>query len=105
MTYKMREIEKVELWNKPWFGNKLSETVEMSYEGKGEWSISDYEWYVTDGSNKDTRYYFICTYVDSFKERWAYTATTAGAPEQQPRKLSEFLQHLPLRPLEAGRMG
>lgn len=72
MTYKMREIEKVELWNKPWFGNKLSETVEMSYEGKGEWSISDYEWYVTDGSNKDTRYYFICTYVDGFKERWAY---------------------------------
>lgn len=80
MTYKMREIEKVELWNKPWFGNKLSETVEMSYEGKGEWSISDYEWYVTDGSNKDTRYYFICTYVDGFKECWAYYSDDCRGP-------------------------
>ena len=81
MTYKMREIEKVELWNKPWFGNKLSETVEMSYEGKGKWSISDYEWYVTDGSNKDTRYYFICTYVDGFKERWAYYSDDCREPQ------------------------
>ena len=44
----------------------------MTYQGQGEWSISDYAWVVShEDGRKDTRYYFICTYVDGFKERWA----------------------------------
>lgn len=82
MTYKMREIEKVELWNKPWFGHDVPDTAEMTYQGQGEWSISDYAWVVShEDGRKDTRYYFICTYVDGFKERWGYYSDDCRGPQ------------------------
>lgn len=92
MTYKMREIEKVELWNKPWFGHDVPDTAEMTYQGQGEWSISDYAWVVShEDGRKDTRYYFICTYVDGFKERWAYYSDDCrGDQNSNPGKYPNF---------------
>lgn len=53
----------------------------MTYQGQGEWSISDYAWVVShEDGRKDTRYYFICTYVDGFKERWGYYSDDCRGP-------------------------
>ena len=59
MTYKFKEISKVELFiSSP--GNK----AELTYEGNGVWGIMDYAWNVKEGGNTDSRHKFICTYAD-----------------------------------------
>lgn len=71
MRWTRTEIEKVEIWNRPWFDNTYLE--DMEYKGNGVWAIENYEWECgTVSGNHDTRYYFLCTYVNGSVERWGY---------------------------------
>ena len=69
-SYVMKQIEKVELWNRPWFGSTALK--EMNYDGNGVWSVENYAWKISDGDRFDSRYYFVATYADGTKERWAF---------------------------------
>lgn len=67
MTYKMKEISKVEfLLSSP--GNM----AELTYEGNSVWSIEDYEWNVKVGGNGDTRHKFVCSFADGSVEYWGH---------------------------------
>lgn len=71
MTYKIKEIQKVEVWTHPWFGSEALEP--MTYDGNGAWSVVDYAWKVWNDSGQfDSRYHFICTYADGSQERWSH---------------------------------
>lgn len=70
MKWEMKEIEKVEIWNHPWFGSAYYES--MAYEGNGVWAVVDYAWNVGSETQFDSRYYFVCTYTDGSVERWGH---------------------------------
>lgn len=86
MKWSMKRIEKVEFWNRPWFGAASQE--EMDYMGNGVWEIVDFAWVVTNGSSTDTRYYFIATYDDGSVERWSFwddDCRNNATPEADPK--------------------
>ncbi len=70
MTWTMKEITKVQVWNGPWFGG--GGTQDLTYQGNGVWKVSDYAWNIGNASQKDSRYNFRATYADATVERWAY---------------------------------
>ena len=70
MKWEMKEIEKVEIWNHPWFWSAYYES--MAYEGNGVWAVVDYAWNVGSETQFDSRYYFVCTYTDGSVERWGH---------------------------------
>lgn len=71
MKWSVREIEKVEFFNRPWFANSYWKAME--YEGNGIWSVTDYSWTIGNGQNYDSRYAVKVTYKNpKFEERWGY---------------------------------
>lgn len=71
MSWSMKQIEKVEFWNHPWFGTASLQG--MTYTGNGVCELVDFAWVISDnGQRTDTRYYFVVTYADQSIERWSY---------------------------------
>ncbi len=81
MTWSMKQIEKVVLWNRPYFGAESQQP--MTYKGNGVWEIVDFAWNVGTASQKDTRYHFKVYYTDQSIERWAYMIDDFR-PEDKP---------------------
>lgn len=81
MSWSMKEIEKVVLWNRPHFGAESQEP--MTYQGNGVWEIVDFAWNVGTPDKKDTRYHFKAYYTDQSIERWAYW-NDDFRPEENP---------------------
>lgn len=74
MSYKIKEIEKVEVWTSPWWDGNLTALEPLKYDGNGVWSVTDYAWVigVVAEGRIDSRYHFVCTYTDGSQERWSH---------------------------------
>lgn len=71
MKWSVREIDKVEFFNGPWFGTSYWKA--MKYERNGVWSVTDYAWTIGDGTRYDSRYAVKVTYKNpTLEERWGY---------------------------------
>lgn len=74
MKWSIKEIDKVEFFNRPWFGSSSWKT--MDYEGNGVWSVTDYAWNIGNGNQYDSRYAAKVTYKNKKtlfdEERWGY---------------------------------
>lgn len=66
----MKRIEKVILWNNPWFMGGFEK--ELAYQGGGVWAVEGYEWTISNGGSIDSRYNFQAFFADGTKERWSH---------------------------------
>ena len=95
MRWQKKEIAKVEFWHNTWFNGDYLCQIEMDYEENGVWSLVDYPWQCGDQSQFDSRYCFLCTYVDEnpdddvdpVVEKWGYFSDDCrqnGNPDGTP---------------------
>lgn len=68
--WEMKRIEKVILWNNPWFMGGFEK--ELAYQGGGVWAVEGYEWTISNGGSIDSRYNFQAFFADGTKERWSH---------------------------------
>lgn len=74
MEWSVKEIDKVEFFNKTHFGSSYWKTME--YKGNGTWSVTDYAWNIGNGQLYDSRYAVKVSYKNKKtvfdEERWGY---------------------------------
>ena len=86
MSWKAKEISKVDFWTHPWFAGE--DTAAMTYAGGGVWELVDYAWQVGNSSQHDTRYHFNVYYADGSSERWGFwddDCRNNASPETDPK--------------------
>ncbi len=99
MTWSVKNVKKVEYYAAAWIGTMLTDREEMTYQGKGVWTLLNYPNTISDNEAEDSRHRFDMTlsddtviylgteaslgtaYTDNYLRVFLYTDETIGSKD------------------------